>query len=77
MVRIPCEQAVLNYQEYVTRHSDVDLVNYWRTNTAKLEFILDEPTAKSWYQILLGSELLIPSGLISCMKTRRITQPKA
>ena len=46
------QQAVLNYQEYVTRHSDVDLVNYWRTTGEKLEFIQNlsaNGKVENWY----------------------------
>ena len=43
--------AASNYQEYVTRHSDVDLVNYWRNTGEKLEFIRLSANGKveNWY----------------------------
>ena len=43
--------AALNYQEYLSRHSDVDLVDYWRNTCENLEFIRLSANGKveNWY----------------------------
>ena len=45
------QKAVLNYQEYLTEHSDVDLVDYWRETDESLEFIRLSTSGKveNWY----------------------------
>ena len=45
------QKAVLNYQEYMTEHSDVDLVDYWRDTGGNLEFIRLSTNGKveNWY----------------------------
>ena len=45
------QKAVLNYQEYMTEHSDVDLVDYWRDTGENLEFIRLSTNGKveNWY----------------------------
>ncbi len=43
--------AALNYQEYLSRHSAVDLVDYWRNTCENLEFIRLSAKGKveNWY----------------------------
>ena len=45
------QKAVLNYQEYLTECSDVDLVDYWRDTGENLEFIRLSTNSKveNWY----------------------------
>ena len=45
------QKAVLNYQEYLTEHSDVDLVDYWRDTGENLEFLRLSTNGKveNWY----------------------------
>ncbi len=45
------QEAVLNYQEYIAKHSDVDLVDYWRNTSENLEFIRLSVNGKveNWY----------------------------
>ena len=45
------QKAAQNYQEYLTKHSNVDLVDYWRDTGESLEFIRLSTNGKveNWY----------------------------